>query len=301
MTTETDLILDRRRLKRRLFFWRILTVIAILVAIAFGTMKLVPDQAEPHVAKLNIENVIVENDRRQQVISDIAQNDNVKALIVYINSPGGSTYGSERLYHALKDVAQKKPVVTVIGTVGASGGYITALAGERIFAGETSITGSIGVIVQFTEISKLLDQIGVRADAITSGPLKGEPSPLKPLSNAGRRNLQEMVLQTHEWFEDLIVQNRPLSEAEVEAISDGRILIGKSAISAGLIDELGGLKEARIWLESNRQIPRDLPLIQADYSEPKGLIQELIQGILGKSVISERLTLDGLISLWHPN
>ncbi len=300
MTTETDLILDRRRLKRRLFFWRFLAVVGIIVAISIGAMKLAPDQSDPHVAKLNVENVIVENDRRQKAIYDIAENDDAKALIVYINSPGGSTYGSERLYRALKDVAAKKPVITVIGTVGASGGYITALAGERIFAGETSITGSIGVIVQFTEISQLLEQIGVKADAITSGPLKGEPSPLKPLSSEGRRHLQEMVLQTHEWFKNLIVENRPLSPKEVQAIADGRILIGKSAQVAGLIDELGGIKEARLWLESNKQISRSLPLLQADYSEPKGLIQQLIQGILGKSVISERLTLDGLISLWHP-
>lgn len=301
MTTETDLILDRRRLKRRLFFWRILAVVGVVVAISIGAVKLAPTQSDPHVAKLNVENVIVENDRRQKAIYDIAENDDAKALIVYINSPGGSTYGSERLYHALKDVAAKKPVITVIGTVGASGGYITALAGERIFAGETSITGSIGVIVQFTEISQLLDQIGIKADAITSGPLKGEPSPLKPLSTAGRRHLQEMVLQTHDWFKNLIVENRPLSPKEVQSIADGRILIGKSAQVAGLIDELGGIKEARLWLESNKQISRSLPLLQADYSEPKGLIQQLIQGILGKSVISERLTLDGLISLWHPN
>lgn len=301
MITETDLILDRRRLKRRLFFWRIVAVLGVILAVVIGTLKFAPSPNDEHVAKLMVENVIVENDRRDHAIQKIADNDNAKALIVYINSPGGSTYGSERLYRALKDVAAKKPVVTVIGTVGASGGYITALAGERIFAGETSITGSIGVIVQFTEISKLLEHVGIKADAITSGPLKGEPSPLKPLSAAGRRHLQDMVLETHEWFKNLIVENRPLSVKEVRAIADGRILIGKSAQSAGLIDELGGIKEARIWLESNKQIPLDLPLLQANYEEPKGLIQELIQGILGKSVISERLTLDGLISLWHPN
>ena len=301
MTTETDLILDRRRLSRRLFFWRIIAILGVVLALVIAALKFAPDANDEHVAKLTVENVIIENDRRQQVIQEIAANDNAKALIVYINSPGGSTYGSERLYKALKEVAAKKPVVTVIGTVGASGGYITALAGERIFAGETSITGSIGVIVQFTEISKLLEQVGITADAITSGALKGEPSPLKPLSQAGRRHLQEMVMETHKWFENLIVENRPLSPKEVSAIADGRILIGKSAQSAGLIDELGGIKEARIWLESNKQIPLDLPLLQSDYSQPKGLIQELIQGILGKSVISERLTLDGLISLWHPN
>ncbi|WP_169566570.1 signal peptide peptidase SppA [Sneathiella limimaris] len=301
MSIDTDAILDRRRLKRRLFFWRAFAVVAILTAIGVGVARFAGSENGEHVARLDVTSVIVENERRQQVIHEIAQNDDAKALIVYINSPGGSTYGSERLLKALKRVAQKKPVITVIGTVGASGGYMTALAGEHIFAGESSITGSIGVIVQLTEMSELMEKIGVKADAITSGELKGEPSPFKPLSEAGRRNLKEMVLQTHEWFVDLVADNRPISRAEAAAIADGRVLIGKAALQAGLIDELGGLEEARRWLESQKQIPSSLPLIVADYSTPKGLIQELLQGILGKSVISERLTLDGLISLWQPN
>lgn len=301
MSTDTDLILDRRRLKRRLFFWRLVAVVGVIAVIALAAVKFGPTPNDEHVARLVVDNVILENDRRQSVIQDIAQNDQAKALIVYINSPGGSTYGSERLYKSLKKLSTKKPVVTVIGTIGASGGYMTALAGERIFAGESSITGSIGVIVQLTEFSELMGKIGVKSDAITSGGIKGEPSPFKPLSAKGRQNLQDMVTATHDWFIDLVTKNRPLSEAEARDIADGRVLIGKSALHAGLIDELGGIEEARIWLESNKQIPVSLPLITADYSKPKGVIGELIQGILGKSVISERLTLDGLISLWHPN
>ena len=126
-------------------------------------------------------------------INKILKDDQAKALLVYINSPGGSTYGSERLFKALRRVAEKKPVVAVIGTIGASGGYLTALAGDRIFAGESSITGSIGVIVQLTEFSSLMETLGVKADAITSGKLKGEPSPFKPISVGGRQNLQDMV------------------------------------------------------------------------------------------------------------
>lgn len=300
MSFETEIINDRRRIKRRLFFWRLIAIFAVIGVIAAVASNFSPEDKTDHIARLNVENVIVENERRQAAIEKIAKDDFAKALVVYINSPGGSTYGSERLFNSLKRVAQKKPVITVIGTVGASGGYLTALAGERIFAGESSITGSIGVIVQLTEFSDLMDRMGVKADAITSGKLKGEPSPFKPLSVEGRRNLQEMVTQTHDWFVDLVANNRPISLKEAQAVADGRVLIGKYAIQAGLIDEIGGLVEARKWLESEKQIPANLPLITADYSTPKGVLQQLIQGIWGKSVISERLTLDGLVSLWHP-
>lgn len=300
MSFETEIINDRRRIKRRLFFWRLIAIFAVIGVIAAVASNFSPEDKTDHIARLNVENVIVENERRQAAIEKIAKDEFAKALVVYINSPGGSTYGSERLFNSLKRVAQKKPVITVIGTVGASGGYLTALAGERIFAGESSITGSIGVIVQLTEFSDLMDRMGVKADAITSGKLKGEPSPFKPLSVEGRRNLQEMVTQTHDWFVDLVANNRPISLKEAQAVADGRVLIGKYAIQAGLIDEIGGLVEARKWLESEKQIPANLPLITADYSTPKGVLQQLIQGIWGKSVISERLTLDGLVSLWHP-
>lgn len=292
---------DRRRAKRRLFFWRIVSVILLLALIGTYLSYTAEEPDVDHVARLDINNVIIEDEWRQDTIQGILEDDTAKALIVYINSPGGSTYGSERLYKSLRRVAEKKPVISVIGTVGASGGYLTALAGERIFAGESSITGSIGVIIQITEFSKLMDNIGIKGDAITSGKLKGEPSPFKPLSEAGRQNLQEMVSSTHEWFVNLVTDRRPLSREEAEKLANGGIYIGTKAISNGLIDELGGLYEARRWLESAHEIPADLPLLTWEYGPPKGLVDELLEGMLGKSVISERLTLDGLLSLWHPS
>ena len=301
MSSETYTHNDRRRAKRRLFFWRLISVILLIALI--GTIISL-NAAEPdvdHVARLDVNNVIIEDEWRQDAIQEILEDDTAKALIVYINSPGGSTYGSERLYKSLRRVAAKKPVISVIGTVGASGGYLTALAGERIFAGESSITGSIGVIIQITEFSELMDNLGIKGDAITSGQLKGEPSPFRPLSEAGRENLQEMVSSTHEWFVNLVTDRRPLTREEAAKLANGGIYIGTKALANGLVDELGGLYEARRWLESAHEIPADLPLLSWEYGPPKGLVDELLEGMLGKSVISERLTLDGLLSLWHPS
>lgn len=297
--SETDQI--RRRLKRRLTFWRIL---AILLLVGIGVWFFADfgeEEATDHIARLDITEIIVENDRREKAVDRVISDPSAKALIVYINSPGGSTYGSERLYKALRRVAETKPVVTVIGTVGASGGYMTALAGDRIFAGESSIVGSIGVIVQLTEISELMKKVGVTATAITSGALKGEPSPFKPISEAGRENLQDMVTATYDWFVGLVTARRPLAETEVRQLADGRVVIGLVAVKNGLIDEIGGVSDAQSWLESAKQIPGGLPLRTIDYSEPKPLIARLFSEMVGKTVLSERLTLDGLLSLWQPD
>ncbi|MEX1036175.1 MAG: signal peptide peptidase SppA [Sneathiella sp.] len=291
----------RRRLKRRLTLWRLLAIVLLIVLGIWIFNATSEDEVADHVARLDITEIIVENDRRQKAIDRIISDPSAKALIVYINSPGGSTYGSERLFKALRRVAETKPVVTVIGTVGASGGYMTALAGDRIFAGESSIIGSIGVIVQLTEISELMKKVGVSATAITSGELKGEPSPFKPISEAGRENLQEMVTATYDWFVGLVTDRRPLDENQVRALADGRVVIGLVAVNNGLIDEIGGITEAQSWLESARQIPSSLPLHSIDYSEPKPLIARLLGEMMAKSVLSERLTLDGLLSLWQPD
>lgn len=300
MSADSETNYDRRRLKRRLSFWRIISILLVIVLGVWIFNEFSEDEQSDHVARLDVSEIIVENERRQAAINRVREDESAKALIVYINSPGGSTYGSERLYKALRRVAEKKPVVTIIGTIGASGGYLTALAGERIFAGESSITGSIGVIVQLTEFSELMEKVGVTATAITSGGIKGDPSPFKPVSPAARENLQTMVTETYDWFVDLVTERRPLDEAEVRRLADGRVVIGISALRNGLIDELGGIEEARVWLESERQIPQSLPMDKIDYSEPKPLIERLFTGMLGKTVITERLTLDGLLSLWQP-
>lgn len=291
---------DRRRLKRRLTFWRGFALLLLAGVIAWFAIDWQSATPSDHIARIDVTEIIVEDDRRQEAIEEIARDASAKALIVYINSPGGSTYGSEILYKSLRRVSETKPVVAVIGTVGASGGYLTALAGERIFAGESSIVGSIGVMVQLTEFSELMKKVGVSATAITSGELKGEPSPFKPLSDAARDNLQSMVSATYDWFLDLVATRRPIPREDVRSLADGRVMIGLVAVQSGLVDEIGGLEEARRWLESERGIPPGLPLRSIDYSEPKPLIAQLFSQMMGKSVLSERLTLDGLLSLWQP-
>jgi protease-4 len=299
MPVDADTLVDRRRLKRRLLLWRIIAVVvAIGAAVAVFTRF---DQAldSSHVATLDVTGVVTEDEDRDEAIRRLRDDSSVEALIVSINSPGGTTYGSERLYESLRYVGEAKPVVAVIGTIGTSGGYMAALGADHIVAGVSSITGSIGVILQLTEITELLDNLGIRTEAIRSAELKGEPSPLQPLSDKARQSVQEVINEVHEWFVGLVADRRGLAPEKASELADGRIYVGKSAVELGLVDALGSVAEARDWLAETHRVSRALPLRAVSYGEDEGLLPHLLSTLAKKTYLSEPLTLDGLMSVWH--
>ena len=306
MPLEADVLVDRRRLKRRLFFWRFAAIVSLvaLVAVALGEYR--GDWgSRDHVARLTVQGIILEDRDRENMLRHVAQDSNAKALVLYVNSPGGSTFGGEALYRALREVAENKPVVAVIGTLGASGGYMISLGAERIFARENSVTGSIGVIWQTAEFSGLMERLGVSAEAITSGPLKGKPSPFNPITPPVRKAAQQLVDATHLWFVDLVAERRSLDPGVASRLADGRVFTGAQALANGLVDALGGEEDARKWLEESHGVDRDLPLVEVTYGEKEDFLgrfaSSITEALTGKSFLSERVTLDGLISVWHPS
>jgi len=302
MSTNPDQIIDRRRLKRRITAWRTLAIVAAVAALALVVQNQIGDQiGGDHVAWLNVRGIIIESRDREESLRRVAEDDRAKALIVYIDSPGGTTYGGEELFHGLREIASEKPVVAVIGTLGTSAGYLVALASERIFARATSLTGSIGVLMETAEISKLLESIGVSTDAIKSGAFKGTPSPFEPMSEVSRTVVQSVVDDSYRWFVGILAERRGLSSDEARELSDGRVYTGRQALEAGLIDELGSTADARQWLEHEHNISSGLPLRDSfDPDTHEHWVGRLL-GLAKKMVFSERLTLDGLISLWHPD
>lgn len=306
--SDTDAWLERRKLSRRLSWWRFIAIVAVVVVALGALYRLDPGNVirghQVHVARLEISGVIAENDWWMEKLEEAAADDRVRALVLQINSPGGSTYGGEALFQAIRKVAEKKPVVAVIGTLGASAGYMIAIAGDHVLARETSLTGSIGVLFQTAEFSKLMEKVGVSAETITSGALKAEPNPTKPMSPAGRAQIQSMVNETHGWFVGLVADRRKLPVDKVRQLADGRVYSGRAALDAGLIDGLGGLAEARDWLTDQRGIPADLPLRDIPPDPPVGLLEGMagrtFASLVGKSLFGERLKLDGLTSVWHP-
>lgn len=300
MSLDIDELVDRRRLKRKLTFWRVSAIVVTVALIAIAVGRTTNLRLKPYVARVSIDGIITEDHDEIQMLDDIAKDNNAAALIVRINSPGGTTTGAEDLYKALRRVAKNKPVVATMGTLAASGGYVTALAADHIIARETSITGSIGVILEYAQLSGLLNKLGVDMEAVKSGALKGEPSISRPLSDKGRAALQSMIDDGYRWFTELVAARRKMPIDKVKALADGRAYTGRQALENGLVDQLGGEEEALQWLKTKEHIPADLPVVDVEKSTKDRLLGNFLDSIWSGSVGRMRLPLDGMTAVWQP-
>ncbi len=299
MSLDADAITDRRRLKRGLVVWRLLALVILVGAIAAAMWSSDRITLGDRVAQIDVNGVILNDEERLIALRRIAGDSAIKALVVRIDSPGGTVVAGEELYRALREVAAQKPVVAVIGGTGASAAYMIALAADRIVVRENSITGSIGVILQSFDISQMLGKLGIDPTLIKSAPLKDQPNPFEPITPAGRAAIQAVVDDTYRWFVDLVIQRRALSPTTALQLSDGRVYTGRQAVALNLVDAVGGVDEARAWLADNKAVPLTLPLhrIEPDRAldVPAGIF-----GLVRKTLLSETLRIDGLVSLWQP-
>ena len=272
--------------------------IVAVVAVAVARAPQIP--TGQHIAVLTNDGLIVADPYRERAIRGLIKDDNTAALLVRIDSPGGTTYGSEALYRALKEVSDTKPVVAVMNGVAASGGYMAALAANHVVARETTITGSIGVIMEATNFVGLMEKLGIESEAIKSGPLKAEPNPLSRMTPEARRATQAIISNVHDMFVGMVSERRGMTAAQASVLADGRVYTGNMAVDAGLIDGLGADDEALAWLKSEHDIDPDLPLVDVEIDYPRELIDRLVSAVFGKPYLAERLSLDGLVSVWHP-
>ncbi len=317
MSLGSDLMVDRRRLRRQLTFWRVLAGLIALVAIVgagfyWGGAAL--RGGRPHIARITIEGLIT---GKQETIDLLRRADTslVQGVILRINSGGGTTSGSETLYNEVRRLAAKRPVVAVIDGVGASGAYMTAIGTDRIIANGSAIVGSVGVIAQIPNFTKLLDTVGVKIESVRSSPLKAMPNGIEPTTPEARAALQETVLETYRWFSALVGERRKLEGEALLKVTDGRVFTGRQALELKLVDALGGEAEAIAWLEAEKGLAKDLQIrpytLRQNIGGFPGLtsLAAFVSLLTGGSTDSIRDTareilgpgaLDGLISVWHP-
>ena len=301
MTLETDKIMDRRNMKRSLAWWRVLAIVSVVALMIMAIGRFDDLDGGDHIAALDVDNIIVDDPDRIELLKDIADDPEVRALLLNINSPGGTVVGGESLFLTLRDVAEKKPVVAVMRELATSAGYMIALGADHIVARQATITGSIGVLMQSTDVTGLLEKIGIKSEAVKSSPLKAQPNPLEPFTDDGREAAREIIADMQDMFVGLVRDRRKLDEAKVRQVTDGRIFTGRQALSNGLIDAIGGEDEAIDWLETEKGVHKNLPVVQIFVRKEGGRLRDLLEDVVGKTLISERLRLDGVISLWHPN
>lgn len=306
-----EAVLDRDRQRKRAKRWRLLAIGLVLVVGIGFLAEAFSGPFSPHVARYEVTGFIASDSARDELIRDIGDNDMAKALIVVIDSPGGTIVGSEDLYEALRDVAAKKPVVAVMGSIAASGGYITALGADHIIARRNTLTGSIGVIFQAPQLKGLLDKLGVSMETYRSGKLKALPSGLEDTPEVAKAHMNALVADGFEWFHNLVIARRNLNNAQATLIADGRVVTGKQALETNLIDALGNQQTAQKWLVENHNLDPELAIVDfmvEPIDSPFGASASL-WGALGamagisdasKTLESKGLFVDGLMALWHP-
>ncbi|RVU14873.1 signal peptide peptidase SppA [Methylobacterium oryzihabitans] len=319
MGIDAELLLDRRALRRKLSFWRVVGIGGLIVAAGavgwraagggggFGGVR-------PQIARITIDGFIAGSEKTRELMKRVGESRAVSGVVVSINSPGGTTTGSEELFRNLRQLAEKKPVVAFVDGTAASGAYITALAADHIVARETSLVGSIGVLFQYPEVSGLLDKVGVKVEEVKSAPLKAEPSPFHPTSPEARAALQSIIGDTYGWFKGLVAERRGMNPQQLAAVSDGRVFSGRQSVPLKLVDELGGERQAVEWLEREKGVAKDLPVRDWKPTSDRsfGVLSAAAFGadLLGYGEFASRLraasdetaTLvrGGLLAVWRP-
>ena len=257
MTATADMLIERRRVRRRLAFWRILAIVAVVIALIAVIPRTGPGQ-QPHIARVTINGMIFHDPAREKLILDLAKDEDVKALIVQIDSPGGTLVGSEALYDAVRKVAAEKPVVAVMSELAASGGYLTALGADHIVARRNTLTGSIGVVMEAPNIEGLLENLGVEVNRIKSAPLKAEPSFTSRPSAEALAAQRVLIQDGYTWFRELVAERRGLKGTALDRVTDGRVFTGGQAVDLGLVDVIGDQQAALDWLYESHGISSEI-------------------------------------------
>ena len=324
MALDADTIVDRRRMRRKLTFWRVFAILIVIGAvIAVGAALRVPGtdvltgQASGSIARVTITGLIRGDQERVEALERLGKS-RARAVIVHINSPGGTTSGSEQLHDSLMRLKEQKPLVVVVDGLAASGGYIAAVAADHIVALETSLVGSIGVLFQYPNVADLLKTLGVKIEEIKSSPLKAAPNGFEPTSPEARAAIESVVSDSYAWFKGMVKARRQLDDEMLQRVADGRVFTGRQGVPLKLVDELGDERTAIAWLAKEKNIDPKTPVRDYRLRDRLGDLPFLHTAIVtsldavglgsfarrfeewGAVQAIERLNLDGLLALWHP-
>jgi protease-4 len=323
MSLDSDVIVDRRRMRRKLTFWRVAAVLVAIVAVAgvgfIANRSGTALTAAGSIARIHIDGLIQSDNDRIEALERLEKS-SAAAVVVHINSPGGTTAGSEQLYDALVRLKAKKPMVVVVEGLAASGAYIAAIASDHIVAQQTSLVGSIGVLFQFPNFSGIMKTVGVQMEEVKSSPLKASPNGFEPTSPEARAALDSLVKDSYAWFRDLVQTRRGMDAALLDKVADGRVFTGRQAVDLKLIDQLGDEKTAVAWLVAEKKVKSDLPVRDFKLAPKFGDLTFLraaasitfdavglgaVARRVGQSGLvqaaQQHLGLDGMLALWRPD
>ena len=302
MALNADTLIDRLYLKSQITKWRVLAVV-------FGVLALLVlfERYNPHspmekdfVARISITGFIGDDQKLYDLIDDVTENPKAKAVIIWLDTPGGSAVGGEEVFLKLRKMAEKKPVVAVMRSIAASAGYMIALGADQIYAREGTITGSIGVLVESAEVTDLLSKLGVKPVIIKSAPLKASPSPFEKLTPESEAVMQRVINDFYARFVDMVAERRQIARPLALQLADGRVYSGRSAVQNKLVDAIGGEVEAKNWLVSQKHISQALEIEDVEIKQQLTFLEQITGSVIGNLLEKSGTPLDGLVAIWHP-
>lgn len=282
MAITPDYLIERKQNKLKLRLWKLVAIVLFVALIVILGLQN-PDKrhskymvgSDKYIASILIEDIIFEDPKREKKLENIIDDEQISALVVHVNSPGGTVVGSEKIYNILRKIALKKPVAVVMGTLAASGGYLISLGGDYIVSHNGTITGSIGVIFQTLEVTDLATTLGITFNNFKSGELKAAPNPTEKVTETVRSAIMSNIEDTYQYFVELVAARRNLSIEEVKKIADGRIYSGRQALQLKLVDAIGTQDDAVKWLQEVKQIDKSLQVKEFKI-KPKAKFLEMI-------------------------
>ena len=291
-------ILEEYLSKRKKLVKRFSLSILVVISIAF-LLTLVNKENEI-IAQISIEGIINNPTKTLKELKKIKDTPNVKALLIKINSPGGTFVSSKDLYDKIKEIGIEIPVATYMREMATSGGYLVSLASQKIFSSSGTITGSIGVILQTAEVTTLLQKIGIKPIVIKSGDLKATPNPVEIFDSGDENYLKEIIGVLKSEFLELVKNNRKLNKNSIIKVSDGRIFTGNQAVELNLIDAVGSEDDSIEWLKNEANLDDNVKII--NYSEETNYEKLINLRFFNHKINALQTKLyNGFLAIWIPN
>lgn len=269
-----DLLFERDKLKSNLQRWKWLFFASLILSSLLVARTSAPKNPDM-IARIKIDGVIDHDQLLLDKLRSIQEDPKIKAVILHINSPGSTAFAGEELYIALKRLSQKKPIVSVIGMVAASGGYMTALGTDYILARNMSLTGSIGVLYQSFEAVELAKKLGIKFIGIKSSPLKASPNPMEVMTKEAEAAAKATVQDSYQVFLQMFMDNRSFTKEEALKLANGRVYTGLRAKELNIIDAIGGEEEAIAWLEDEKKLTAKMKIEDVNWQSSESFLQEL--------------------------
>lgn len=269
------------RKRHPVVFWLLCLLVLGLTA-ALGRFAALPSPGE-RLALVSVRGPILNPAPTLAWIRQLEQDERVKGVLLRVDSPGGGAAASQEIYAALARLAVKRPVAVSMGATAASGGLMVSMAGARIFANPSTVTGSIGVRMDIPQLQGLMDKVGVGQETLVTAPFKDAGSYLRPLTPTDRAYFEHVLMDMHWQFVDIVAKGRRMEKDQASRLADGKIFTGQEALGLGLVDEMGGEDAALAWLAEQTGVPASRPLLRKEETTRASLLERAL-GVLASAL-----------------